>query len=65
MIFVRCALTFGRGQSCVFLLDFKVKKKPMQRHRLKLPALRLELRHARAQKILSLSCLPFHQAGKY
>lgn len=40
-------------------------KKPMQRHRLELPALRLELRHARAQKILSLSCLPFHQAGKY
>lgn len=28
-----------------------------------LPAKRLELLHARAQKILSLSCLPFHQAG--
>ncbi len=49
-----------------FGVDSKVnKKKPMQRHRLELPALRLELRHARAQKILSLSCLPFHQAGKY
>lgn len=28
-----------------------------------LPALRLELRHHHWQKILSLSCLPFHQAG--